>query len=199
MFRRRRNAWAYGEKPTSDSHFVFSSDTTRQIGVYATFASSSLSFMLSRSCYTHTATHTRSYSHVSSPSHVRSPAFEGYVRFLPPTSRQIVAQLIDRPTVVWWNLNLLRFPLFFSLSLSHFSSLFFCYWMRDEPIYIRIAARKREKKRKKERVSDSYFRAADVMTVLVANCQAPAILVTMIYQASRNHPCDRCEVWSVRV
>jgi len=143
--------------------------------------------------------HTHVYSHASPPTRGRPVAFGGYVRFLPPTSRQIVAQLIGRPTAARWNFKFFvspRFPLSFSPLYPFFSPS--PAFLSNEPIHIRIESSQREteseRKRERERgggcANDSYFVAADVMTVPVANCRDPAaLLIRMIYQASRNHPC----------
>jgi len=57
------SAWAYGEKPTPDSHFVFSPDATRQIGLYAT--SSSVPLCSLRIARAYSRIRVFAYSHAS--------------------------------------------------------------------------------------------------------------------------------------
>lgn len=155
----------YGEKPAPDSHFVFSPDANRQIGLYATSSirvlgiRARLVVLYSCCMYTAARVHASSGLVANQCSRARTGivgTFEGYVRFQPPTSRQIVAQLIDRPTGALGktlNLLLLSFISFFPplfLLLFFFPTSFFCR-MRDKPIHIRTKALKKEKEERKER------------------------------------------------
>lgn len=144
----------------------------------------------SYSCRTHTPTRTRVhaavFARVSSPTNVSARTGIAGIRGIckiPTAHVTTNCCSADRPTHrrSVKTLNLLSFvsllpSLFFFFPVS--SS--FCR-MRDKPIHIRTESRRRERRRREEkkeerelRASDSFFHAADVMTVLVANCRALA-------------------------